>query len=500
MVGVMLCLAGTPAMAQSAIPGQTDSAAPPTVRAGNFDFTLSGCRAVSVTVDCDIAVENRTSDDRRILVISRFKGGVRDMGLTTFGASTMIDDAGQTYEVESLRLANQDGTITGQSYFQVYSGTHPVLTLRFDNVGLRVSKISRITLVVAEQTPHGVEPLPVIFNNQPIARQSTNSQPDPAAAADRRFVIETPAWRFVLQGCRIVPDGIGCTLVATNLSDARNAIYLGWQGHSGAVRSIRGDLQDKTSVIDDSGAVFFATQMFVQSPGFAAHEDISNGQQSWLTEPYTDRRFDLYFANIGTAFTRLPRLDLALANQTLHGNQTSGNPTKIAARFVNIPVAPMTRSAADAAVAPRWSPAPQGSDPDGGKLKFCSATETREAMLQLLRRAVQDRNVQGLPAVAALPVAQRTDISDVQIAGTTASPVPGEPQGADFLCNVTYRSAPPESATGMTGVMMNSTWVEPFYGLFRVTGWTGPQPFVMLEMLSRLPLSATNQYRQPVSR
>jgi hypothetical protein len=502
IVGVMLCLAGTPAMAQSATPGQASSAARSVVTAGNFNFTLSGCRAVSVTVDCDIAIENRTPDDRHILVISRQKQGSapQDIRLRSLGVSTMIDDAGNAYEVDSLRLSNQDGANNGQSSFEVYAGTLPVLTLHFDNVGLRVTKFSRLTLVVAEQTPGLITPLSVVFNDQPIARQATESQPRAPATSDRRFVIETPAWRLALRGCRAVPDGVGCTLIATNLSDARGAMFVGWQGHAGTVPELRKEPLGRSKMINDTGAAFIASQMFVQSPGYAAHEDISNGQQFWQTEPFADRRFDLYFTNIGTAVARLPRLDLAIANLPLQGNQGLQSPNSIGVRFMDIPVVPMVQNEADATVAPEWVPEPKGSDPDGKKLRFCSASATTEAMLQLLRGAAQDRNVQGLSAVAALPAAQRTDISDVQIASMIASPVPGEPQSADFLCNVTYRGRPPELGLGLTDVMMNLTWVEPFHGQFRVTGWTAPQPFVMLEMLSRFPLSASNQYRRPLSR
>src|ERR1700731_420752 len=134
---VITCLVLCPTLAWGQAGAGGAPSTHPVVTAGNFTFRLSGCRAGSVTVDCDIAIENRTADDLTIRVFSRFISGVQDVRLRALGVSTMIDDAGKTYEVETLRLANQDGAPNGQSTFQIFAGTHPVLSLHFENVGLR---------------------------------------------------------------------------------------------------------------------------------------------------------------------------------------------------------------------------------------------------------------------------------------------------------------------------------------------------------------------------
>ena len=408
-----------------------------TVLAGSFEFTVSGCRAVSTTLDCDIAVVNRTEDDRRILIMSRFRGGIRDMRLAALGTTTIIDDAGKEYEAEFAKLSNQNSQETGQTFFNVYSGTHPVLTLHFDNVGIRVSKISRLTLVVAEAGTAGLQRLNVVFHDLPVARQAADTGPQTKLLADRRFLIETPSWRIGLQGCRAVPDGIGCTMVATSLSDGRTALFVGWQGNPGAVRSLALERLGKTTMIDEGGAAFIATQMFVQKPKTAAREDVSNGQTSWLFEPYATWRFDLYFANTQN-LTRIPRLDLALADQAMRGNQASAPPTAIAARFKEIPVASMPSRAEEAPVATEWVPAPLT---DGEKIGLCSSPGVQNAMLQILRMAARNPKVQRLASVAKLTLAERADLGDLRISSATAATLPAAPPAStDFLCSVTYQS------------------------------------------------------------
>jgi len=116
---------------------------------GDFKFKLLGCNARQDKVRCDVQVLNTTPQDRTIYVASKQLGGISSLALRGLGVTTMIDINGSSYQADAVSFANQSGDETGQSYFTVYSGTRPKLSVVFTGVD-NPATISRLDLLVGE--------------------------------------------------------------------------------------------------------------------------------------------------------------------------------------------------------------------------------------------------------------------------------------------------------------------------------------------------------------
>jgi len=116
---------------------------------GDFKFKLLGCNARQDKVRCDVQVLNTSSQDKTLYVSSKQHGGISSLALRQLGSTNMIDVNGSSYEAEAVSFANQYGDETGQSYFTVYSGTHPKLSVVFTGVD-NPATISRLDLLVGE--------------------------------------------------------------------------------------------------------------------------------------------------------------------------------------------------------------------------------------------------------------------------------------------------------------------------------------------------------------
>jgi hypothetical protein len=117
--------------------------------AGNFKIKLLECKASEDRVQCDISISNLTSIDRTLYVASKQHGGIRLVALAELGVTTMIDANGASYVADTISFANKHGDETGQSYFTVYSNTHPTLKVTFTGVE-NSATVQRLDLVIGE--------------------------------------------------------------------------------------------------------------------------------------------------------------------------------------------------------------------------------------------------------------------------------------------------------------------------------------------------------------
>ena len=123
---------------------------PTVVDTGNFKFKLLGCKSSEDRVQCDLIVNNLTSLDRTLFVASKQQGGIANRAITNLiGDTTLIDSNGASYVAEAVSFAGNSGAETGQSYFTVYSGTTPKLSVLFTGVETPAT-IQRLDLVVGE--------------------------------------------------------------------------------------------------------------------------------------------------------------------------------------------------------------------------------------------------------------------------------------------------------------------------------------------------------------
>ena len=100
------------------------------VKSKHFTFRLENLQAVGADVAADIEIDNRTRDDRT-LVVQVTADKLANAGTTGLPPCTIIGPDATSFASSAASLANQSGSQDGQESFTIFANTTPVLHLTF---------------------------------------------------------------------------------------------------------------------------------------------------------------------------------------------------------------------------------------------------------------------------------------------------------------------------------------------------------------------------------
>ena len=286
----------------------TSPGAPTTVvSAGPYRMKLIGCRTESIDIYCDFELTSTSQND---LVITLYSSG-------NPYAPVLVDAEGGSHRVSDIRLANNILN-DHQANYSIFPGLTYKYIVHFSNVG-DVNFISRLTIgadvVCCYTVTHSF-----VFRNIRLTQNISETVPSSTSPVpSSAFTVNTPDWSLALKDCRTASGAVACTANATNLRGERNGLYVGW-GQGGS------------TLVDDVGDSYFASQLLVKRQGQPPHEDTSGGHTVLSAEPNEKLTFKLVFKGPAADLRKIARLNLAVANAS------GGQQTPFSARFLNVPI------------------------------------------------------------------------------------------------------------------------------------------------------------------
>jgi hypothetical protein len=227
----------------------------------------------------------------------------------------MIDAAGTAYGVERIRLANQDGG-GDRAMFTAFSGTRQHLVVTFGNVGLATTSITRLTISAVMPFANDWRSAPMMFREVPIQDAQGSAPAAPGVPPAPPGSTETDQWRMTMKSCARVDADLECALTVTNLNDRIRSISLGLDNGG-------------TVAIDDDGNRYAGMSVAAKPQAVSPNSDKPE------FKPYEERTVNFRFQNVPRAITTLPRVDVNAS-----GVIAGGSPTKIPARYLQVPIFP----------------------------------------------------------------------------------------------------------------------------------------------------------------
>ena len=309
------------AAAVSGVPSQGPGGANNVIDAKDFQFTNKGCKAESTDVYCTLQVVNNSAEDHDLIVQGPMSSCCMYFHFATSNPTQIIDPLGGVHPVSDLRLSNNP-TNQNQTVFRVLAGIKYPLLLHFQNIGVDINSIARLSIIVGEHLDgeNVTTPLPVLFRNVPILRGSTEASKAPPISpnVDKRFVVATPDWRIISRGCNGAFGEIHCTLQVANLRDIKGQLYIGGRNR-------------RAIVVDEDGNTFQSVDQFVKKePGLTLE---GGGIGNVLTfDPYKEVSFDLIFSGVTATITQITRFDPELATSD------NGQVSVLPAKFTNVAI------------------------------------------------------------------------------------------------------------------------------------------------------------------